>query len=121
VVAFVGVLAALLALQLERTRQLGVYRALGLLPRQLRAMVMLETSLLGLLAGLLALPAGVALAAAMVFVINRRSFGWTMDFEVLPGQLVGAVALAVVAAALAGLYPAWRMAATSPAQALREE
>lgn len=121
VVAFIGVLAALLALQLERTRQLGVYRALGLLPRQLRAMVMLETSLLGLLAGLLALPAGTALAAAMVFVINRRSFGWTMDFVLVPAQLAGAVALAVVAAALAGLYPAWRMAATSPAQALREE
>jgi putative ABC transport system permease protein len=61
------------------------------------------------------------LAAGLVFVVNRRSFGWSMDLQIFPGILVEAVALAVVAALLAGVYPAIKMASSSPAEALREE
>jgi putative ABC transport system permease protein len=57
----------------------------------------------------------------MIFVINRRSFGWTIRMEVTPGVLLEALGLALIAALLAGLYPAWKMARTSPALALREE
>ena len=58
VVAFIGVLSALLALQVERTRELGTLRALGLLPGQLWGLTLLETGLIGLAAGLLSLPTG---------------------------------------------------------------
>jgi hypothetical protein len=61
------------------------------------------------------------LAAVLVFVINRRSFGWTMGLDPSPGILLQGVALAVLAALLAGLYPAWRMARGEPAGALRDE
>lgn len=120
-VAFAGVLAALLALALERQRELGVLRALGLLPRQVFAVVTGQTALLGLVAGLVALPLGAGLAAIMVHVINRRSFGWSMQLGLDPGRLAEAVLLALVAAVVAGLYPAWRMSRTSPAEALRTE
>ena len=90
-----GVLAALMALQLERTRELGVLRALGLTPRQVGALVTAQTGLMGLVAGLLAVPVGVALAAVLVFVINRRSFGWTMPLDVRPRSLLQALLLAV--------------------------
>lgn len=120
-VAFVGVLSALMALQLERTRELGVLRANGLTPRQLWGLVAAQTGLMGLIAGLLALPVGVVMALVLVYVINRRSFGWTLQMQVEPAILGQAVLLALVAALLAGLYPAFRMARTSPAVALREE
>jgi putative ABC transport system permease protein len=120
-VAFIGILAALMALQLERARELGVLRANGLTPGQVWRLVTSETALLGLAAGLLAIPVGLLLAAVMVFVINRRSFGWTLEMSVAPQILAQALALALAAALLAGLYPAWRMARTSPAEALREE
>jgi putative ABC transport system permease protein len=120
-VAGIGVLAALLALQLERGRELAVLRAVGLTPRQVWGLVTAQTGLMGLAAGLLSLPVGLALAAIMIFVINRRSFGWTVVLEIPPGVLAEAVGLALAAALLAGLYPAWRMARTSPARALREE
>jgi len=81
----------------------------------------IQTGLMGLLAGVLALPVGVALAAALIFVINRRSFGWTMPLDVSPAVLAEGLGLAVGAALLAGLYPARRMAQASPAEALREE
>jgi len=120
-VAFVGMLAALMALQLERTREIGVLRTLGLTPRQVWGLVTAQTGIIGLLSGLLAVPSGLLLAAVLVFVINRRSFGWTMELDPSPGILLQGVALAVLAALLAGLYPAWRMARGEPAEALRDE
>ncbi|HEU4327763.1 MAG TPA: FtsX-like permease family protein [Roseiflexaceae bacterium] len=121
IVAFVGILAALMALQLERARELGVLRANGLTPAQLWGVVISQTGLIGLTAGLLAIPTGVTLASVLVFVINKRSFGWTLLFQLDGGLFAQAVLVAVSAALLAGLYPAWRMSRTSPALALREE
>jgi putative ABC transport system permease protein len=120
-VAFVGMLAALMALQLERTREIGVLRALGLTPRQVWGLVTAQTGIIGLLAGVLAVPSGLMLAAVLVFVINRRSFGWTMSIDPSPVILLQGVALSVLAALLAGLYPAWRMATAPPAESLRDE
>lgn len=120
-VAFVGVLSALMALQLERAREFAVLRATGLTPEQLWGLVSLQTGLLGLLAGLFSVPLGVGLAYVLVHVINQRSFGWTLQLALTPATLVQAVVLALVASALAGLYPAWKMARANPALALREE
>jgi putative ABC transport system permease protein len=121
IVAFVGVLSALLALQLERTRELGLMRACGLTPGQLWSLVTQQTGLMGLTAGLLSIPVGVSMAAIMVYVINRRSFGWSLDLELFPLTLLQAVLVGVASAVLAGLYPAWRMSRTRPSEALRDE
>lgn len=121
IVAFIGILAALMALQLERSRELGVLRANGLTPGQLWLLVLSQTGLMGLSAGLLAIPTGLMMASVLVFVINRRSFGWTLQFEIDPRLLLQAMLVAIIAALLAGIYPAWRMARSSPALALREE
>ena len=120
-VAFVGVLSALMALMLERKRELAVLRAQGMTPGEVGRLVTLQTALLGLWAGLLSLPLGLALAAVLVYVVNRRSFGWTLHVQLPPDVLLGAVGLALAAALLAGLYPAWRMGRTDPALAVREE
>ena len=121
IVAFIGILAALMALQLERARELGMLRATGLTPRQLWGVVISQTGLIGFTAGLLALPVGVMLALVLVYVINRRSFGWTLLFRLDGGLFAQAMLVAIAAALLAGLYPAWRMSRTPPALALREE
>jgi putative ABC transport system permease protein len=120
-VAAIGVLSALTALSLERARELGVLRASGMTPAQVWQLVMSQTGLMGLAAGLLSLPVGLALAAIMVYVVNLRSFGWTVRLAIAPGVLLEALLLALAAALVAGLYPAWRMARTRPAMALREE
>lgn len=120
-VAFIGVLSALMALQLERSRQLGVLRANGLTPGELWGLVTLQTGLMGLIAGLIALPFGLTLAYILIFVINKRSFGWTLQMHLSVDILLQALLLALGAALLAGVYPAFKMAASSPALALREE
>jgi putative ABC transport system permease protein len=100
---------------------MGVLRATGMTPPQLGGYVTLQTGLMGVIAGLLSLPLGYALAYVLVFVINKRSFGWTLQLSVSPEILLQSFLLAVAAAVLAGLYPAWTMARSSPALALREE
>jgi len=120
-IAFVGILNALMAMQIERARELAVLRATGLTPGQLWALVTGETGLIGLLAGVLAIPLGILQALVLILVINRRSFGWSLQIDLAPAVLGQAFLLALAAALLAGLYPAWRMARTSPALALREE
>jgi putative ABC transport system permease protein len=118
-VAFVGVLSALLSLQLERGRELGLLRAVGLTVGQLRGAVLLETGLMGTVAGLLAMPTGLALALVLIYIINRRSFGWTLELYAEPGVFIQAMLLAVAAALLAGVYPAIRMGRMLAAEALR--
>jgi putative ABC transport system permease protein len=120
-VAFLGILSALQALQLERVRETAVLRAVGWLPRQLRVLVIAQTGLLGFAAGLFAMPLGIALAGLLVFVVNRRAFGWTMSFELSLGELGQGLLLALAAALLAGLYPAWRTCRRPVAEDLREE
>ena len=121
VVAFLGVLSALLAIELERGHELGVLRALGFTPRDLATSLLTQTGLLGLAAGLVAVPLGTGLAALLVHVINRRSFGWTMDFAPTLQPLAAGLALAVGAALLAGVYPSWRASRVVLGTALREE
>jgi len=120
-VAFVGVLSALMAIELERAREFGVMRASGLTPGQVWTLVTTQTGLLGLVSGVLAVPVGIVLSVVMIFVVNKRSFGWTLRMELGPDVMLQAIGLALVGALLAGLYPAWRMARTSPALALRGE
>ena len=81
-----------------------------------------ETGLLGRRSrALLAVPVGIGLALVLIHVINRRAFGWSIETIVPADVLLQAVGLAVLAALAAGVYPAWRMARTPPAPALREE
>lgn len=120
-VAFVGVLSALMALQLERLREYALLRATGMTPNQIRGQVLSQTALMGLFAGLLSLPLGLIMSDVLIDVINKRSFGWSMQHVLPHSVLYEALALAVVAAILAGLYPAWRASGITPAAALREE
>ena len=120
-VAFIGILSALMALQLERAREYGVMRATGMTARQLTGYAIIQTGLMGLIAGLLALPIGLATSLVLTHVINLRSFGWTMRLELQPSHFIEALAVALLAALLAGAYPAWLLGRLKPAEALRSE
>jgi putative ABC transport system permease protein len=121
IVAFIGILSTLMSLQLERSREIGVLRATGMTRRQLWRLSLLETGLLGSTAGLLAIPMGIVLAVILIYIINLRSFGWTLSMQLQPGDFIQAFAIALGAALLAGLYPAWRMGQMQPADAVRSE
>jgi putative ABC transport system permease protein len=121
VVAFIGVLSALMALQIERTRELGMLRANGMTLRQLWRMTLLETGLMGGTAGLLAMPTGFLLALILVYIINLRSFGWTIRLDLQWETFAQAMVVAVVSALLAAIYPMLRLGRLEIARAVREE
>jgi putative ABC transport system permease protein len=120
-VAFIGILSALMALQLEHTREYGMMRANGMTGGQLTIFTLIQTGLMGLVAGILALPIGMVLSLVLIYVVNVRSFGWTMQFTLLPNEFAEAFIVAVVAALLAGIYPAFKLSRLKPAAALRSE
>jgi putative ABC transport system permease protein len=120
-VAFIGILSALMALQLERAREHALLRAMGVTRIQVLGLIGLQTGFMGLIAGLLALPLGWLLSEILIQVVNRRSFGWSMTSHLPADAFWEALLLACGAALLAGLYPAWRVSRTEPALALREE
>ncbi len=121
VVAFIGVLNTLLLLQLEKQREVGILRALGLTGKQLWGLTMLETGLMGLAAGILAIPTGYVLSLILVYVINRRSFGWTLQISIQSGAFFEAILISVLAALLAGIYPAWRMSRRAAGEVIRND
>lgn len=121
IVAFIGVLSALMSLQLERSRELGVLRATGMSVGQMWRLTFLETGLMGTTAGLLAMPVGWVLAWILIHVINLRSFGWTMEMILSPGFFIQAFAVALAAALLAGIYPAVRLGKMDISRAIRQE
>ncbi len=121
IVAFIGVLSALMSLQLERARELGVLRATGMTLQQMWQLTLLETGLMGATAGLLAMPTGYVLAWILIYVINVRSFGWTLQMDLEPQYFLQAFAVAVVAALLAGVYPSLRLGRMVIAEAVRQE
>ena len=121
VVAFIGIISAVMSLLLERTRELGVLRAVGMSLQQLRRMVFLESGLMGAFAGLIALPAGTLLAVVLVYVINLRTFDWTIALRFDFFAYVHTFTLAVLTAVLAAVYPLLRLKSLPIAGALREE
>jgi putative ABC transport system permease protein len=120
-VAAVGLVSALLAWELERSRQLAILRALGLTPGGIALLVLAQTTFMGIAALLAAIPAGLLTALVLTGVINRRAFGWQIDLHLTPAQFTDALWLALAAALAAGVYPAWRSARAPLVNALREE
>ncbi|MDG2090853.1 MAG: FtsX-like permease family protein [Gammaproteobacteria bacterium] len=121
VIAFIGVLSALMALLLERGKEFAILRATGMTPAQIIKLIIGQTALMGFFAGLLAIPLGLIMSDVLIDVINKRSFGWSMQHFFPLSVLSDALLLAIVAALLAGIYPAFKSARISPALALREE
>jgi putative ABC transport system permease protein len=120
-VAFIGVLSALMALQLERGKEYAVLRALGLTRGQIAGLISGESLLMGWLAACVAIPTGILMAWVLIESVQRRAFGWTMPFSVDAVLLLQTMLVGLLAAGLAAIYPAWRSAHRDPAPQLRED
>ena len=104
-IALLGIVNTLLTSVLERQRDLATLRAIGASVQQIRRLVLWEACYLGLLGAAMGVAGGVLLSVLLIEVINKQSFGWTIQF-ILPGRLfLEAVGLAL-ATALVGLQPA---------------
>jgi putative ABC transport system permease protein len=121
IVAVVGICLTLTTLIVERSRELGVLRAIGASAPQLRKLLLWESAMLGLLAAVVGVASGICLAYVLTGVINRAFFGWTIQLA-FPWSSLALTPLWIIAAAvLAGMLPAWRAGRLIIAEALRSE
>ena len=121
VVAVLGTVNTQIALVLERRREIAILRYLGASVRQIKRAVVVESGLLGLVGIFLGVAAGAALAVVLIFVVNKQSFGWTIQTYLPLGYVALTSLLVLVSTILAGIYPAALAARVSASEALRGE
>jgi putative ABC transport system permease protein len=121
IVAVLGIINTLSALILERTRELALLRVGGLTSGELRTMLLLESSILGIASAAAGLIMGYVLSWILIYVINKQSFGWTIDFHTPTGVIAASLTLTLLASTLAGLVPARLAARIDLAAAIKSE
>ena len=118
VVALLSVLGALAALVLERTREIGVLRAIGADRRQIVRALLVEGGLVAVAGLVLGALTGGLLSAVLVRVLNRESFGWTLEIATPWGRVLLVAGILFTAALLATLPPARRASRIPPREAM---
>jgi putative ABC transport system permease protein len=110
---------SMLTLAAIRLPQLAPVWALGLRRRTLGQLELLRALGLSALTALAALPLGLALAWVLLAVVNVEAFGWRLPMFLFPWDWLRLLALALLAAALAALWPALRLARLPPSVLLK--
>jgi putative ABC transport system permease protein len=121
VVAVLGIINTLSALILERTRELALLRVLGMSRAEVRRMIVLESGIVGLTSTVVGLAMGYVLSWILIFVINKQSFGWTIEFHTPAALIATSLAVTFAAAVCAGFAPAQFAAGIDVATALKTE
>ncbi len=120
-VAIAGVFLTMLTQVTERRSELALLRALGATPRWVSALVLTEAGMLGLLAALLGVEAGVPLAMVLTWVLNPAFFGWTIQLQIPWAPLAWTPVWILSAALAAAWWPARLARQDEIAEVLREE
>ncbi|MEI4232826.1 ABC transporter permease [Roseovarius sp. D22-M7] len=118
-VAGFAILMSLLTLAGMRVPQLAPAWALGVTRRALGRLELLRAVILAALTLLVALPLGLALAWMLLAIINVEAFGWRLPMYLFPLDYARLGAFALLAALLAALWPARRLARTPAAHLLK--
>jgi putative ABC transport system permease protein len=120
-VAVGGIAGALVSIVIDRRREFAVLRFLGATGKQIRRLILVEASLIGLLASTVGLALGFVLSLVLVFVINKQSFGWTIQFHWPIAVLLSSMTVVYIATVLAALYPARLAVRLNPIEVIHEE
>jgi len=127
-VASLGIVNTMVMSVLERTKEIGVMKAVGARSRDIRSIFLTEASLIGLFGGIIGLILGIIGSRLVQSIVNSyliqksaSSSGDSLTFYVPAYLSIGVVIFTILVAAVAGYFPARRAAKLDPAEALREE
>jgi putative ABC transport system permease protein len=118
VIGGIGVMNTIIMSVFERTREIGVLRAIGWKRKRIMAMIMCESFFIGLLSAI----CGIALGLAVIFIVMQTSMGksWlTMNYD--PNILIQAVVVSFCVVFIGAIYPAYKASKLQPTEALRYE
>ena len=125
-VASFGIANTMIMSILERTREIGIMKAIGAEDREIKTIFFAEAALIGLTGGVVGTLAAWAIAAvadrlAYRFILQPRDVAFVSFFALPPWLWAGAILFAVLVAIVAALYPAARAARIDPVKALRHD
>ncbi|MEA3336505.1 MAG: ABC transporter permease [Chloroflexota bacterium] len=110
----IGIMNIMLVSVTERTREIGIRKAVGALKRDIMAQFLLESMVVSLLGGFLGIVLGILLATGAANVLNLSTI-------ISPDTVILATGFAAGVGLVFGIYPAWRAASLRPIEALRYE
>lgn len=119
-VAGLGVVNTMTMNILERVREIGLLRSIGMTRRQIANMVLAEAGAMGVLGGVFGLGIGWLIAEDMVVGMSRSS-GWHFDFVFPAAAFISAAITALVVSQLAAIYPVWRAGGMRIVDAIQHE
>ena len=130
-VAGIGIMNIMIVSLMERTREIGILKALGMKSRTVLSIFLSEAGIVGLMGAAFGIASGWGLAHVVARVFsggggfmpagNRAAGGMTINPVLTPTVFLGAFAFGVIVSVIFALYPAWRASRLKPVDALRYE
>ncbi|MCJ7793543.1 FtsX-like permease family protein, partial [Candidatus Bathyarchaeota archaeon] len=124
-VAGIGIMNIMIVSLIERTREIGILKALGMKSRTVLTIFLGESVIIGLIGAIVGIILGWILANVTARVLGSGVFGGGGGFSITPlltpEVLLGALAFGVGVSVIFALYPAWRASKLKPVEALRYE
>jgi putative ABC transport system permease protein len=120
-VALLGVATALMAILIERSREMTVLGYLGLTPSQLGRINVYQALIMGIAAFVIALLCGVVLTYIIIYAINYRSFGWSIDLRMNPMVFAKSLGLTLLACLASSVYPTYKLIKSQRLSGLDDE
>lgn len=126
VVASIGIMNTMLTSVMERTREIGIMKAIGATTRDIMSIFIIEGVLMSGVGGIIGIILGVFGSQALTLILGSfMSMGGGSSFQLVPiitiTSVVLAIAVSLIVGVLSSLYPAWRAARMSPIEAVRYE
>jgi putative ABC transport system permease protein len=113
----INIMNIMLVTVTERTREIGIRRAVGATPRSIILQFLLESALISLAGAVVGVVGGIALAYGLAEILKSVLGHWT--FQIVPWSIGVGLALSMLTGVAFGLFPAWRASRLDPVTALR--
>jgi putative ABC transport system permease protein len=124
-VAGIGIMNIMIVSLIERTREIGILKALGMKSRTVLTIFLGESVIIGLMGAIIGIVLGWILANVTATVLGSGAFGSGAGFTITPlltpEVLLGALGFGVGVSVVFALYPAGRASKLKPVEALRYE
>jgi putative ABC transport system permease protein len=120
VVGSLGIVNTLTMSVIERTREIGMLRAIGMTRMQIIRMVLAEAGLIGVIGGILGVGTGIVLARILFIGMTTMS-GYRLTFVLPPGSIIISLIAAIIISQIAAIFPSRRASKVKILEAVRYE
>lgn len=121
VVGGIGIMNIMLVTVKERTKEIGLRKAVGAKNRSILTQFLIEAIILTTIGGLVGAGGGIGLSALSVVAVNAFFPEWGLNFVFVPSALILACSVSITTGIVFGLYPAWKASRLHPIESLRYE